>query len=73
MCVWLRMVNTGKDTKHTRHIYRIIYFVINGEDCNFQRIVWCEVGLHLADIGTNNGREYELNLILGYPMVILYH
>ena len=25
------MENNGKDTKHTRHIYRIMHFVINGE------------------------------------------
>ena len=65
------MANNGKDIKHTGNISRIINFVINGEECNFQKKVWCEVGLQLTDIGTKNVREYELYHILGYPMVIL--
>ena len=28
------MANNGKDTKHTRHISRIIRFVRDGEKCN---------------------------------------
>ena len=48
------MANNLKDTKHTRHISRIIHFVINGEELNLHNTVWCEVGLPLADIGTNN-------------------
>ena len=37
--IW--MDNNGKYTKHTIHIYRIINLVRNGEDCNFNKIVWC--------------------------------
>ena len=48
------MVNNGKDTKHTRHIARRMYFVRNGEKCKMHKIYSCEGGLQLADIGTNN-------------------
>ena len=33
--------------------------------------MWCEVGLQLSDIGTNNVREDKLNTRLGYAMVRL--
>ena len=32
------MVNNGKDTKHTIHIARIMYFVRNGEKCKTHKI-----------------------------------
>ena len=48
------MAKNGKDTKHTRQIARRMNFVRNGEKCNMHKIDWCEGGLHLADIGTNN-------------------
>ena len=35
------------------------------------KIVWCEGGIPLVDIGENNGMEDELNNRLGYAMVIL--
>ena len=54
------MAKNGKDTKHTRHIARRIYFVRNGEKCNMHKIDWCEGGLQLADIGTNNVGEPDL-------------
>ena len=44
------MSKNGKDTKHTRHIARIIHFVSNGEKCNLHNIDWCEGCLQLADI-----------------------
>ena len=65
------MNKNGKDTKHTRHIYRRMHFVRNGEECNFHKIVWFERGLQLAGIGTNNISEDELNPRLGYAMVRL--
>ena len=52
------MDKNGKYTKHTRHISRRMHFVINSEECNFHKTVWCEGDLQLADIGTNNVREY---------------
>ena len=52
------MDKNGKDTKHTRNISIIIHFVINFEECNLHKTVWCEGGLQLAVIGTNNVREY---------------
>ena len=50
-----------------------MHFVRNGEECNLHKIVWCEVGLHLADIGAKNVIEDELNTRLGYDMVRLYN
>ena len=48
------MANKGKDTKHTRQISRTMHFVRNVEECNLKNTVWCEGGLKLADIVTNN-------------------
>ena len=65
------MTNNGKETKHTRNISRRIHLVRHGEELNLNKKVWCEGGLKLADIGTNNFREGELNPILRYVMVRL--
>ena len=65
------MEKNGKDIKHTRQISRIMHFVINGEGLNLHETVWCEGGLKLADIGTNNSREDQLNPILGFSMARL--
>ena len=51
------MAKDGKDTKQNIHIYRIMHFVINGEECNMHKTLWYEGGLQLVDIGTNNVRE----------------
>ena len=64
------MDNNFKDTKHTRHIARRTHFVRNGEECYFQKTVWCEGGLQLADIVTSNNSEDGLNHILGYAMIL---
>ena len=37
MCVAIN----GKDTKHTRHIARIMNLVRNGEKCKIHKIDWC--------------------------------
>ena len=50
------VANNYKDTKQTRHISRITIFKRKCEYCNFHKIVWYEVGLQLADIGTKNVR-----------------
>ena len=52
------MTKNGKDTKQTIHISRKMHFLGNGKECNLHKTVWCEGGLQLADIGTNNVREY---------------
>ena len=65
------MADNGKDTKHARHIDRRMNFVINVEKCDFYKTVWCEVGLKLSEIGTNNVREDEFNTRLGYAVVRL--
>ena len=65
------MAKTGKDTKHTRHIARIMHFVRNGEKCRMHKIDWCEGGLQLADIDTKNVSEPDLTSRMKYIMVIL--
>ena len=65
------MAKNGKDTKHTRHIARRMNFVRNGEKCKMHKIDWCEVGLQLADIGTNNVSEPYLTPRMKYIMVRL--
>ena len=60
------MAKNGKDTKHTRQIYRRINFVRNGENFKLNRIDWCEGGLQLADIATNNVDENDLNPRMKY-------
>ena len=44
------MSKNGKDIKHTRHIDRIVHFVINVNSYKMHNIEWCEGGLQLADI-----------------------
>ena len=65
------MAKNGKDTKHIRHIASIMHFVRNGEKCNMHKIDWCEGGLKLADIGTNNVSEPDLPQRMKYIMVRL--
>ena len=65
------MAKNGKDTKHTRHIARIIHSVRNGEKCKMHKIEWCEVGLQLVDIGTKNLSEPDLTPRMKYIMVRL--
>ena len=65
------MAKSGNDTKHTRHITRMMYFEINGEECNMKKIVCCEEGLNLSEIGTTNVREDEMNPRLGYTTIRL--
>ena len=63
------MDKNGRDTKHTRHIARRMHFGSNGEKFKKHKIYWCEVGLQLADIGTNNVSEPDLTPIMKYIMV----
>ena len=65
------MAKNGKDTKHTRHIARIMNFVRNGEKCKMHNIYWCEGGLQLADIGIKNVSEPDLKPRMKYSMVII--
>ena len=65
------MAKSGKDTKHTRHIARRIYFVRNGEKCKMHKLGWCEVGLKLVDISTKNIGEPDLTPRMKYIMVRL--
>ena len=65
------MANNGKDTKHTRHIARRMYFLSNGEKFKMRKIYWCEGGLQLADIATNNVCEHDLTTSIKYIMVRL--
>ena len=65
------MANNGKDTKHTRYIARRMHFVRTGEKCKTHKIVWCEGGLQLADIGTKNVSKPDLTPRMKYIMVRL--
>ena len=65
------MDKNGKDTKHTRHISRIVNFVRNGGKYNIQNIDWCEGGLQLADIATKNSGKNYLSPRIKYIMVRL--
>ena len=42
------MDKNGNDTNHTRHIYRRVYFVKNGEKYKMNNIDWCGGGLKLT-------------------------
>ena len=65
------MAKYGKDTKHTRHIARIMHLVRNGKKCKMHKIDWFEGGLQLEDIVTKNIGEPDLTPRMKYIMVIL--
>ena len=65
------MAKNGKDTKHTRNTARRMYFVRNGEKCKMHKTDWCEGGLQLADICTNNISEPDLTPRMKYIIVRL--
>ena len=65
------MAKNGKDTRHTRQIERKMHLLRNGEKCNMHKIDWCEGGLQLEDIGTNNVSEHNLTPRMKYIMVRL--
>ena len=53
----MSIAKNGKDTKHTRHIARIMHFVRNGEKFKMHKIYWREGGLQLENIATKNVGE----------------
>ena len=61
----------GKDIKYTRRIARRMHFVRNRKKLKMHKIDWCEVGLQLADINTNNVGDHGLTHRMKYIMVIL--
>ena len=65
------MAKNGNDTKHTSHISRRMYFIRNGKKFKMHKIDWCEGGLKLADIATNNAGENDLTPRMKYIMVRL--
>ena len=65
------MANNGKDNNHTRHIYRIVNLVRNGEKYKMHKIDWCEGNMPLADITTKDVGENYLNTRKKYVMVRL--
>ena len=67
----LCMAKNDKDNNHTRHIARIMYCVRNGEKCNMHKSDWCEGGLQLVEIATNNVGEHDLKTRTKYIMVRL--
>ena len=65
------MANNDKDTKHTRHIARRMHFVRNGENGKIHKIDWCEGGLKLAEIATNNVGDPYLTPMMKYIIIRL--
>ena len=65
------MAKNGKDNKHTRNIAVRVHFVRSGEKCKMQKIDWCEGGLKLVDITTENFLKNDLNARMKYIMVSL--
>ena len=63
--------NNGKYTNHKRHISRRVHFVRNCETFKIHKIYWCEGGLKLADIVTENVRDDDLNPRMKYITVML--
>ena len=65
------MSKNGNNTKHTRHAARRLHLVRNGENFKIHNTEWCEGGLQLADIATNNVDDNDLNPRIIYIMVRL--
>ena len=65
MCI----AKNGKDTKHTIQMARRTNLVRNGEKCKMHKIYWCEGGLQLEDIDTNNVGEPDLTPRVKYIML----
>ena len=65
------MATDVKYTKLTRHIVMIMHLVRNDENCKMHNIDWCEGGLQLADIATNNAGEHDLTPRMKYILVRL--
>ena len=63
------MANNGKDTNNTRHIARRVHLLRNGENCKMCKIDWCEGGMQLVDIATQNVGENDLNIRMEYIMI----
>ena len=65
------MDNNGKDSKHTRHIFRRVNFVRNCKNCKMHNIDWCEGDIQFSDIVTNNVGDNDLNPRMKYITVRL--
>ena len=65
------MAKNGKDTNHTRRIAIRVHLVRSYEKCKMNKIDWCERGLQLAEISTNNVGENDLNPRMKYIMLRL--
>ena len=63
------MDNNGKDTKHTSHITRRLFFLRNCEKRRMHNIDWREGGLQLADIVIKHVGENDLNPRMKYIIV----
>ena len=60
-----------RDSKHTRHTAKSMHFVRNGENLKMHNIDWCEGGMQLSDIDTNNVGNHYLTPRIKYIMVRL--
>ena len=66
------MAKNGKDTKHTRHIEKImLFFCKEWRKCKMHKIDWFEGGLQLAEIGSKSFGEPDLAPRMKYIMARL--
>ena len=65
------MANNGKDKNDTSYIARRVHYLRNDKNFKMHNINWCEGGLQLADIATDNVVENYLNLRIKYIRVRL--
>ena len=63
------MANNDKYINNTSHIAIRVDFVRNYEIRKIHKMDWCEGGLKLSDISTNNIGDNDLNRIMKYIMV----
>ena len=63
--------DTGLCNKYTRYISKRVHFVRNGGDFKMHKIEWCEGGLKLSDIATNNIGGNVFNPRIKYFVVSL--
>ena len=59
------MAKNGKDTKHTRHIARIMHFVRIGEKCKMHKIDWCASCMFLHSL--KNALSLQCVWYVWYP------
>ena len=65
------MANNVKYNNNSIPIAMIVHFVGHGENWKMHKIDWCERGMQLTDIATNNAGKHDFTTIMKYIMVRL--